>query len=190
MLLRGHPFGVFMKALKLMPAVIVLGLILLHCSPNNGWRTASRESSKIAPDPASTNEAILHVYGADTWGWRGWFAIHTWIAAKRTGELTYTVYDVVGWRSRRGLPVLRIAQDIPDRYWYGEKPRIIKAYRGKGVDELIDAVDKAARAYPWKTTYKGFPGPNSNTFTAWIAKQVPELKLDLPFFAIGSGYVN
>jgi len=66
-----------MKALKLMPAVILLGLILLHCSPNNGWRTASRESSKIAPDPASTNEAILHVYGADTWGWRGWFAIHS-----------------------------------------------------------------------------------------------------------------
>jgi hypothetical protein len=58
------------------------------------------------------------------------------------------------------------------------------------VDEGIDAVDRAARAYPWKTTYKLFPGPNSNTFTAWIAKQVPELELDLPFSAIGSGYVN
>jgi len=44
--------------------------------------------------------------------------------------------------------------------------------------------------YPWKTTYKAFPGPNSNTFTAWIAKQVPELELDLPFSAIGSGYVE
>ena len=33
-------------------------------------------------------------------------------------------------------------------------------------------------------------GPNSNTFTAWIAKQVPELELDLPFSAIGSGYVD
>ena len=173
-----------------MPAVVLLGLILLNCSPNNGWRTASRESSKLAPDPASTREAVLHVYGADTYGWRGWFAIHTWIAAKRTGEPAYTVYDVVGWRGRRNQPVLRIARDIPDRYWYGEKPRLIKAYRGKGVDSLIDAVDKAAQAYPWKMTYKGFPGPNSNTFTAWIAKQVPELKLDLPFSAIGSGYVN
>ena len=179
-----------MKILKPMPVVVLLGLILLQCSPNKGWRTASRESSKIAPDPATTREAILHVYGADTWGWRGWFAIHTWIAAKRTGETAYTVYDVVGWRARRSLPVMRIAKDIPDRYWYGEKPQIIKAYRGAGVDELIDAVDKAARAYPWKTTYKGFPGPNSNTFTAWIAKQVPQLELKLPFSALGSGYVN
>ena len=39
-------------------------------------------------------------------------------------------------------------------------------------------------------TGKAFPGPNSNTFTAWIAKKVPELELDLPFTAIGSGYGN
>ena len=85
---------------------------------------------------------------------------------------------------------MRITQDIPDRYWFGEKPRLIKEHRGEEVDELIDAVDKAAHVYPWKTTYKAFPGPNSNTFTAWIAEHVPELELDLPFSAIGSGYVK
>jgi hypothetical protein len=31
---------------------------------------------------------------------------------------------------------------------------------------------------------------NINTFTAWIARQVPELELDLPFSAIGKRYVN
>ena len=61
---------------------------------------------------------------------------------------------------------------------------------GTGVDELIDAVNTAADAYPWKKTYKALPGPNSNTFTAWIAKQVPKLDLDLPFSAIGSGYLE
>ena len=85
---------------------------------------------------------------------------------------------------------MRIPRDIPDRFWFGEKPRIIKELRGERVDDLIDAVDNAADAYPWKTFYKAFPGPNSNTFTAWIAKQVPELELDLPFSAIGSGYVE
>jgi hypothetical protein len=63
-------------------------------------------------------------------------------------------------------------------------------HRGTGVDELIDAVEQAARDYPWKTTYKAFPGPNSNTFTAWIGRRVPELGLKLPFTAIGSGYVD
>jgi hypothetical protein len=174
--------------LKLLPAFFLVGWIFSSGCAGKDWRTANRESAGIAPDPSVTKEAVLQVYGADAWGWRGWFAIHTWIAAKRTGEASYTVYDVIGWRGKRGQPVLRIARDIPDRYWYGEKPQIIKEYKGTGVDTLITAVDRAAHAYPWKKTYKAFPGPNSNTFTAWIAKQVPELELQLPFSALGSGY--
>ena len=179
-----------MKTLKIISTLVLLGLLVSSCSSGRDWRTASRKSAGLAPDASITNEAVLEVYGADAWGWRGWFAIHTWIAAKKTGESSYTVYDVVGWRGHNGQPVLQIYHDVPDRYWYGEKPRIINEHRGVGVDALIDAVDKAARAYPWKTTYKAFPGPNSNTFTAWIADQVPELELDLPFSAIGSGYVD
>ncbi|WP_260293190.1 DUF3750 domain-containing protein [Sedimenticola hydrogenitrophicus] len=171
-------------------AIILLGLVSAGCSSPRDWRTASREPAGIAPAPAVTPEAVLQVYGADAWGWRGWFAIHTWIAAKRTGADTYTVYDVVGWRGRSGQPVMRIARDVPDRYWYGERPRVIKEHRGKDVDRLIDAVEKAARDYPWKTTYRAFPGPNSNTFTAWIAKRVPELGLKLPLSAIGKSYVD
>ena len=83
---------------------------------------------------------------------------------------------------------MRIEQDLPDRYWYGERPRLLKEFRGDGVDRLIAAVDRAAKNYPWPDTYQAFPGPNSNTFTAWIAGQVPELALKLPFTAIGSGY--
>ena len=179
-----------MNGLKLLSALALLGLIVSGCSSEKDWRTASRESAGIAPDPSVTDEAVLHVYGASTWGWRGWFSIHTWIAAKRTGEDAYTVYDVVGWRAGNGQSVMRMFQDVPDRYWYGSKPRLIKAHQGEGVDGLIEAVEEAARSYPWKTTYKVFPGPNSNTFTAWIARQVPELDLDLPFSAIGSGYAN
>jgi hypothetical protein len=85
---------------------------------------------------------------------------------------------------------MRIYQDVPDRYWFGERPRLLQEHRGEGVDALIDAVEQAALEYPWKNTYKAFPGPNSNSFTAWIAKNVPEMDLDLPFSAIGSGYIN
>ena len=136
---------------------MVMTLILAGCSSHAEWHSASRGSAGIAPDPALTDEAVLHVYGADTWGWRGWFAIHTWIATKRTGETEYTVYDVVGWRGNYGSGVLGITRDIPDRYWYGGKPQLIKAHQGEGVEALIDAVDKAARAYPWQTSYKAFP---------------------------------
>lgn len=169
--------------------IMTLALVTA-CSSGRDWRTASRESAGIAPNPLATKEAVLQVYGASTWGWRGWFAIHTWIAAKHTGETSYTVYEVIGWRKHRGLSVVRIEKDLPDRFWFGEKPRLLKEHRGDGVDRLITSVDKAARAYPWADTYEAFPGPNSNTFTAWVGRQVPELGLDLPFSAIGSGYSN
>ena len=168
---------------------IALVTFIGGCGGNGDWRTASRESAGIAPDPRQTKEAVLQVYGADAWGWRGIFAVHTWLAAKRSGEEFYTVYDVVGWRGRYGQPVVGIKKDIPDRYWYGAKPNLLVEHRGRGVDLLIDEVDTAARNYPWSTTYKVFPGPNSNTFVAWIAKEVPELDLQMPFRAIGSGYI-
>ena len=171
-------------------AIVSILLGIAGCGADKDWRTASREPAEILPNPQVSREAVLAVLGADAWSWRGWFAIHTWIAAKKTGESVYTVYDVVGWRGYRGQPVLGIRQDIPDRYWYGSKPELLQLKKGKGVDELIDKVDKAARAYPWKTTYKAFPGPNSNTFTAWVGLRVPELEMDLPFSAIGSGYAG
>ena len=171
-------------------AAILSGMMLVSCGLNKDWRTARRDSAGIAPNPSSTKEAIVLVFGADAWGWRGWFAIHTWIATKRVGDDFYTVYDVVGWRGYHQQSVMRIARDVPDRYWYGEKPRLLKYHHGAGTEKLIDAIDKAAREYPWQQTYKAFPGPNSNTFTAWIAKQVPELELQLPFSAIGKGYVE
>jgi hypothetical protein len=35
-----------------------------------------------------------------------------------------------------------------------------------------------------------WPGPNSNTFTAWVARAVPELEVDLPPTAIGKDYLG
>ena len=180
-----------MKMFGLKRWLVLIAVLLAGCTPRGEWYNASRESAGIAPDPEQTREAVLHVYGADAWGWRGWFAIHTWIAAKRRDEDVYTIYDVVGWRGSYGQQgVLGIRPDVPDRHWYGARPELLVAHQGPRAEALIDAVDAAARAYPWKNRYKAFPGPNSNTFTAWVAQQVPELQLDLPLSAIGSGYAG
>jgi hypothetical protein len=41
------------------------------------------------------------------------------------------------------------------------------------VDALIERIDQAARAYPHAGEYAAWPGPNSNTFTAHVARVAP-----------------
>ena len=169
-------------------AALFLSIPLLSCSASGSWRDASRHSAGLAPDPDEYSGAVVQVYAADAWGWRGWFAVHTWIAVKPSFEDSYTIYDVVGWRQRWGRSVVGARQDIPDRYWYGSEPTLVADLRGEEVDGLISRIEQAVADYPWKSEYRVFPGPNSNTFVAWIGKEVPEMNLKLPFSAIGSGY--
>lgn len=154
------------------------------------WRTASREPVGLAPDPAVTPEAIIQVYGARAWSWRGYFGIHTWFAVKPARARAYTVYEVIGWRLRSSDSALAIHERAPDARWFGNAPELLAEKRGEGVDALIARIDQAARAYPHTGEYTVWPGPNSNTFTAWIARAVPELEIDLPPTAIGKDYLG
>ena len=174
---------------SLLLIVMLCFFVSLSGCASGRWQQASRESAHIAPEPSQHPDALIHVYAADTWGWRGIFAVHTWIAVKAQNADQYTVLEVVGWRSNRGLPVLRIEHDLPDRYWFGNKPELLLEKKGEGTQALIDKIIHFSENYPWANTYTIFPGPNSNTYPAWIAEKVPELGLELPFKAIGSGWL-
>lgn len=173
-----------------MKKIITLLIITLLCAcSNTNWRTASRESAKIAPNPEKEKAAVIEVYAADAFSWRGWFAVHTWLAVKQENAEKYTVYEVVGWRLNRGLtPLHQYNTSTPDRYWYGAKPEKILSIQGERAVALIPKITAAVKRYPWAEQYTVFPGPNSNTFPAWIGKQIPELGLTMPFRALGSGY--
>ena len=154
------------------------------------WRTASREPVGLAPDANLVKEAVIQVYGARALGAKGLFGVHTWVAVKPTNAQAWTVYEVVGWRLRWGESVVVIRNRPPDGRWFGAVPELYADRRGAGVDQLIERIDKAARAYPHAMEYTLWPGPNSNTFTAWIARAVPELEIDLPATAIGKDYLG
>jgi uncharacterized protein DUF3750 len=154
------------------------------------WRSASRESVGLAPDPAVVKEAVVQVYGARAVGAKGIFGVHTWVAVKPTNAASWTIYEVIGWRLRWSDTVVVVRSRDPDGRWFGAQPELYADKRGEGVDELIKRIDKAARAYPYAREYTVWPGPNSNTFTAWIARAVPELGVDLPSTAIGKDYLG
>ena len=152
------------------------------------WRTANRDSAGIAPDPAETPEAVVQVYAARALNWRGIFGVHTWIATKPENSSHFTVHQVIGWRVLRDLPAVFSETAIPDRNWFGNRPEIIAELRGKEATEAIAKIAEAVESYPYVHEYRLWPGPNSNTFTAYVARKVPELKLDLPVTAIGKDY--
>jgi len=169
---------------------ILLVILITGCSSSD-WRTASRESAGIAPNPMDEQAAVIEFYAADAFSWRGWFAVHSWLAVKEKNSTEYTVYEVVGWRLNRGLsPLNQYQTTTPDRYWYGSKPEKILSIQGEKASELIPKIADAVSRYPWADQYSVFPGPNSNTFPTWIGLEVPELGLDMPFRAIGSGYAD
>jgi hypothetical protein len=168
-------------------AVALVALTVGRVSAQD-WRTASQEPVGLAPDPATHPEAIVQVYAARVIGWRGVFGVHTWIAVKpaRAGE--YTVYEIIGWRLRWQDSALAVRHRAPDARWFGNMPELIAEKRGSDADALIPRIDQAAHAYPWAGEYTMWPGPNSNTFTAWVLRAVPELEADLPPTAIGKDY--
>lgn len=171
-------------------------LVALFCIGMSGelgaqsWRTASRAPAGFAPDPATTREAIVQVYAARTVDWRGYFSVHTWIAVKPTAAPAFTVYEVFGYQLHRAPTVVRTSDRAPDGRWYGHLPQVLGDVRGSGVDALIVRIHQAVAAYPYATTYLGWPGPNSNTFTAWVLRAVPELRVDLPATAIGKDFLG
>lgn len=171
--------------LIVLPAFVVLsGTVSL----GRDWRTADRSSAEIAPDPQGTAEAIVQVYAARAINWRGVFAVHTWIATKSENAPQFMVHQVIGWRLWRNLPTVASEPGIPDRKWFGNQPFILAELRGEPATRAIAQIMDAVATYPYTQEYKVWPGPNSNTFTAYVARRVPELKLELPVTAIGKDY--
>lgn len=143
-----------------------------------------------APDPIHHTEAVVQVYGADVWGFRGNFAIHTWVATKAKNASAYQIYQVIGWRQRRGRPVLSVSEGKPDKPWYGSPAILLHETLGDEAEMLIGKIRTAVDSYPFPDDYKMWPGPNSNSFVAWIGLEVPELDLDLPAKAIGQSWME
>lgn len=149
------------------------------------WSAADWSSAGIAPAPAAIPEALVQIYAARTGSWKGIFAVHSWIVLKRRGADSYTRYEVVGW----GSPVRRNAHAADGR-WYSNMPELLFQARGPQAAALIPKIEQVVSRYPYARhgDYRIWPGPNSNSFIAWILASVPEIDVRLPPTAIGKDF--
>jgi Protein of unknown function (DUF3750) len=178
-----------MKLLLLILTAWIIVQVAVSCarytSPQYSWSNAPRHSSGLAPDPQIHRDAVVQIYIARAFSWRGIFATHPWVVVKKAGAPAYKRYEVVGWGSGSKL---RTDYATADGLWYGSEPTLMVDVRGPDADALVDRIEQAIASYPYKDVYVTWPGPNSNTFLAHIGREVPELRLDIPASAIGKDY--
>ncbi|SDN06887.1 DUF3750 domain-containing protein [Vreelandella arcis] len=149
------------------------------------WSTLDRSSADIAPAPAETSEAVVQVYAARAYQWRGAFGVHIWIATKAQNADHYRLHQVLSWRR----PTVVSSIDTPDRSWFGNPPELLADYRGEQAQQMIPQIADAAARFPYADLYRVWPGPNSNSFIAWIAREVPGFNVSLPVTAVGKDYL-
>lgn len=149
------------------------------------WSSLDRSSAGIAPDPAESSEAVVQVYSARAYNWRGAFGEHIWIATKAENADSYRLHQVLSWRR----PTVVSSIDTPDRAWFGNPPTLLADYRGDDAAQLIPKIATAAADYPQAELYRVWPGPNSNSFIAWVIREVPGFEVALPVTAIGKDYI-
>src|ERR1700722_4633976 len=77
----------------------------------------------------------------------------------------------------------------PGVYWAGRRPILLAERRGPEVEALIDRLEAVVSAYPSAHEYRLWPGPNSNSFIAYVLRRMPELRCALPSVAIGKDWI-
>ena len=171
-------------ALFLLPIAARAALYAYEGGPAS-WRNADWSSTGTLPDASAEPEARLLVMSGRTGGWKGVFAVHSWIVLKPENARSWRRYDVVGW----GNPV-RMNNWAPDGRWFGNRPQVVLDLRGAEAAAAIRKIEAAVQQYRYAHAgdYRIWPGPNSNTFVASMLRAIPEAGAALPANAIGRDF--
>jgi hypothetical protein len=172
-----HPIG----------AIALLCFGVFACSPERRFDDVAVVG--LAPGPEDNRESIVQVYAARSYEWLSRLvSVHTWLALREAGETKYTVYEAHRFPPYiSGRSVRTCRKDHPDRRWHGAEPILLFELRGAPADEAIRDIRDAVELYDHR--YRLWPGPNSNTFIAELARAAPALQVDLPPTAIGKDYL-
>ncbi len=132
------------------------------------------------------------------------FALHTWVVVVSGGKTNR--FDVWGsvarcgtswghlhknlYRPTLGVRVLPLKGSDPYALRFqGTLLYGLEGGKGSLAERVVNFMGNVEKVYPYLDTYHYYPGPNSNTFTAWVIEQFPEMNFRLPWNAIGKNYI-
>ena len=101
----------------------------------------------------------------------GLFAVHYWFVVFEPGGACRR-WEVWQRPNAGGTSIGHVHCDLkPPEAGVGGGPMRIAAEWTGETAAAIAAVLKQASTYPYCETYRSWPGPNSNTFAAWVLRQ-------------------
>ncbi|MBC8143620.1 MAG: DUF3750 domain-containing protein [Armatimonadetes bacterium] len=117
--------------------------------------------------------------------WHHWFVVREGDRADR--------WEVWQTRNAGGESRGHVVKNLmaPDRPVGGGDSVCLFTWRGDDAESLVRALRRAWENYPFQNVYRAFPGPNSNTFVAWILRRAGlggDAALLLKRQAIGRGW--
>lgn len=120
--------------------------------------------------------------------WYKRFAHHAWIDLKRGDEGQWERLESLGPLGI-GQTALSPEEARLDRRLEGESVRLLGLVTGEEARRAIDGIDARSKELARKyEDYVAWPGPNSNTFVAEVARGVPELAFVFDPNAVGKDY--
>ena len=173
--LRGASFALSLLGLFVLP-VLLNGPLSMGAAGCRGTRRAA--TRLLRPTRRLRRRRLFRSMPPARFRGAG-FLVHTWIAVKPSGSQRFCATRC--WVLASPTARRRFASTGPARTITGSAPGRRSSSTGADrVDAVIENIRAAVASYPYPQEYRAWPGPNSNTFTAFIAREVPELGLDLP----------
>jgi len=120
--------------------------------------------------------------------WISRFASHTWLDVKNGSEANWGRLEIISAES--GVLAYRIpsAEARSDTRWTN-RVEVIGLVSGDAAEKMIPALLKSAKNYSDRANYFAWPGPNSNTFISYLARETLGLHLQFNHNAVGKDYV-
>jgi hypothetical protein len=116
----------------------------------------------------------------------GFFAVHYWFVVFEDGRAER--WEVWQTRNAGGRSVGHVHCDLkgPDEGVGGGPACIAMQWQGESAARLKQVL-RESNSYPYCQLYRYWPGPNSNTFAAWVLREAG-IDFSLPRKAIGCRY--
>jgi hypothetical protein len=119
-----------------------------------------------------------------------WVAVHYWFTVFDPADPTWRRWEVWQYPGMGGQSWAHVHRDMmhPDAGVGGGRCMLVREWRGATATRLVAAIHQSPH-YPCREHYKAWPGPNSNTYVAWILREAG-VSADLGPKAIGRDHLG